>query len=224
MSAEARIENPKITVETAAVERGRTVIAGTTVVAGTTVSISGTSFSTKSDARRGFRFELAWLPPTCIAQLTVGSQVYPVVVANCAPGRPLKAGSFSGATAAVKSSNWTFAIGGAPTSFAVGDTVVVSASFVASPLTSAIPYPSTPKPTNQAYDVTVCLKRANGSLLIYDILSTTADVDTPIAVASVNQQVVIDSAGTHQIGLCFRSGGVNGISATDIIGYWIALS
>lgn len=92
LQAGAAITSPLLTVETATVEAGRTVISGKTAVPGATVSIAGTDFAVKSDIRRTFRFSLAWLPPTCIASLAIGAQTHPAVVANCAPARVGKFG------------------------------------------------------------------------------------------------------------------------------------
>ena len=79
----------EISINQAAITGGQLVIAGRTDVANQTVAIAGTDFTAAVDSRGTFRFEVSYLPPTCIVDLVAGAERRDgVVIASCGPVGP----------------------------------------------------------------------------------------------------------------------------------------
>ena len=79
-----------ITINQAAITGGQLVIAGRTETAEQTVTIDGTEFTATADARGIFRFEVSYLPPTCIVDIVAGTERRDgVIVASCGPQGPM---------------------------------------------------------------------------------------------------------------------------------------
>jgi Collagen triple helix repeat (20 copies) len=68
-----------------AIETGNLVIEGKTRRAGQTVKLDTGIATTVSDADKNFRFELVYLPPGCVVELKVRTEIKTAVVANCGP-------------------------------------------------------------------------------------------------------------------------------------------
>src|SRR5687768_11012493 len=89
-----------ITINDAKIAGGKLVVTGGTVNAQTRVTLDG-QFNVTSNAAKAFAFNLVYLPPDCIVELTdVASAAKPTfaVVANCAPRGINPMGAWSAAT------------------------------------------------------------------------------------------------------------------------------
>lgn len=113
---------------------------------------------------------------------------------------------------------------GEPVALAAGEPVSVHANFTVAALTSSIPWPDTPTPSNQAYLSTACIKRADNTVLLGDSIRSYGYIHANMVVSTVNQIIVNDKAGTVQVGVCIKSDHTNGVILGYVGGTWFTLN
>jgi hypothetical protein len=97
--AAAATSGAGLSVDLVSIVAGRLVITGTSKTKGLKVSIDGTKFSTTTDGKGKFAFNVLHLPENCTVELSTKQGVLPLLVADCGPqgeagakGKPGKTG------------------------------------------------------------------------------------------------------------------------------------